>query len=44
MNQAGALLQIGQGWLDEPSGAAAAEDPTPELRVTTVHDPPYFSV
>ena len=44
MNQTGALLRIGQDWLDKPSGAAATEDPTPELRVTTVHDPPYFSV
>ena len=44
MNQQGALLQIGQGWLDGPSRAAAAEAPAPELRVTAVHDPPYFSV
>ena len=39
------MRQVGQGWFDEPSVAAATtEAPDRELRVTTVHDPPYVSI
>ena len=44
MNQPDTLLQIGQGWSDEPSVAAATEVPIPELRVTAVHHSPYISI
>ena len=44
MTQSGTLLQLGQDWIDELSVAAATEAPAPELRVTTVHDPPYISI
>ena len=44
MNQPDTVLQIGQGWSDEPAVAAATEVPIPELRVTAVHHSPYISI